>query len=153
MAWVHTSIYKNFTRRSRAIFSAFCSVSDAGNSVTSLPSTVPPDPHVPIKQDDSGTVPSKGTSSTVFVCDVAAVRSPYLRVLHMVNLSVKVSTKSSSRGEHDPRLRREQDVLLELSEYWVHTGSVRTPPTCTTKSSWLIPCTKPSVAIHASAGS
>merc|ERR1712013_918310 len=109
MAWVHTSIYKNFTRRSRAIFSAFCSVSDAGNSVTSLPSTVPPDPHVPIKQDDSGTVPSKGTSSTVFVCDVVAVRSPYLRV--------KVSTKSSSRGEHDPRLRREQDVLLELSEY------------------------------------
>merc|ERR1712013_905834 len=96
MAWVHTSIYKNFTRRSRAIFSAFCSVSDAGNSVTSLPSTVPPDPHVPIKQDDSGTVPSKGTSSTVFVCDVVAVRSPYLRVLHMVNLSVKVSTKLSS---------------------------------------------------------
>merc|ERR1712013_308011 len=116
--------YKNCTRRNRATCSASSSVFDVGNSVISPPSTVPRDPHVPIKLDDSGTVPSKGTSSTVSVCDVVDVRSPCQRVLRTVNLNVRVSTKSSSSVVHDRRLRRELVVWRELFVCRVLTGSV-----------------------------
>merc|ERR1712113_514071 len=114
--WVRTSTYKSCTRRNRVIYFASCSESDAGNFVILLPSIELRDPRVPIKHDDWGTEPSKDTSSTVFVCIVVAVRSPYQRVQPTVNQNVRESTRSNFSEAFAPKLKKELVDWRGLSE-------------------------------------
>merc|ERR1712168_723712 len=114
--WVLTNTYKNCTRKSKVIYFASSSVFDVGNFVILLPSIELPDPHDRTKLEDWGTEPSKDTSSTEFVCAVVAVRSPYQRVLLMVNQEMKESRRSNSREESAPKLRSELVDWLEHFE-------------------------------------
>merc|ERR1711962_693912 len=100
-------------KKNKAICFVFSSVSDAGNFAILRPFIEPPDPHVLIKLEDWGTAPNKGTSFTVSVCDVVDVRSRFPREQRTVNPNGKVSTRSSSNGVLDPRLKKELDGWLE----------------------------------------
>lgn len=130
-----------------------CKESESGNTDKRPSSTEPADLLDLTRPEDWVTRPSKVSSSTVSELDVVTERDLCQRVPPTVSQPTKVLTNWSTKEPWEPPPKKESAVVLPTWESWTPTGSTKTPPTSTSKSSWSILPTRPSEEMLVTTGS